>query len=186
MNTTIIPNRTLFILKPTKKLSLWLLNASKKILPKFLQTSDKKILIIWLILLLIASIVFSLLIYFLYSQQRKKGNYQINSSPQHRFVRFDRNSQEYRTIFNLKFNCKNHKCLCQYRRNTHSSLYLTKSKSIVLSNLELNSTIQPLLIQPTELRYAKIKRISSTKDLDNPNYLTGQFRTIVKLKSLPN
>jgi hypothetical protein len=65
-------------------------------------------------------------------------------------------------------------------------MYLTKSKSVILSNLELNdNNIRPLLIQPTELRYAKIKRISSTKQLNN-DYLAGQFRTIVKLKSLPN
>jgi hypothetical protein len=83
---------------------------------------------------------------------------------------------------NLKFHCKNHKCLCQYRRNTHSTMCLTKSKS----NLQLNRTIQPLLIQPTELRYAKIKRISSTTKQFDHDYLAGQFRTIVKLKSLPN
>ncbi|CAF3965948.1 unnamed protein product, partial [Rotaria sp. Silwood1] len=94
----------------------------------------------------------------------------------------------HRTIFNLKFNCKNHKCLCQYRRRTHSTMHLaqsTKSKSIILSNIETNNHIQSSLIKPTELRYAKIKHISSIKDLDN-DYLTGQFRTTVKLKSLPN
>ena len=69
-------------------------------------------------------------------------------------------------------------------------MYLTKSsssKSIVLSNIQpLNNSnsIRPLLIKPTELRYAKIKRISSTKQL-NSDYLAGQFRTIVKFKSLP-
>jgi hypothetical protein len=67
-------------------------------------------------------------------------------------------------------------------------MYLTKStssKSIVLSNIQpINNSIRPLLIKPTELRYAKIKRISSTKQINN-DYLTGQFRTIVKVKTLP-
>jgi hypothetical protein len=187
MNTT-TTNRTLFILKPKKTLSpffLWLLNISKNILPKYFRTSDTKVLIIWLILLTLAFFIFAFLIYFIYYQHKKRGNYRVNSSS-HKFIRFDKNSHNHRTIFNLKLNCKNHKCLCQYRRNAHSTMYLTKSKSVILSNLELNdNNIRPLLIQPTELRYAKIKRISSTKQLNN-DYLAGQFRTIVKLKSLPN
>jgi len=185
MNTT--TNRTLFIVKPVKTLSpffLWLLNTSKNILPKSIRTSEKQVLIIWLILLTLAILSFSFLICFIYKQHKKRGNYQVNSSS-HRFVRFDKNSPDHRTIFNIKFNCKNHKCLCQYRRHAHSTMYLTKSNSVILSNLELNKSIRPLLIQPTELRYAKIKRISSTKELNN-NYLAGQFRTIVKLKPLPN
>jgi len=75
----------------------------------------------------------------------------------------------------MKLTCKNHKCLCRCRRNDDLSMDSIKS----------NNNIRPLLIQPTELRYAKIKRISSTKELDH-DYSTGQFRTIIKLKSLPN
>ncbi len=185
MNTT-TTNRSVFIVEPVKKLSpffLWFLNTSKILLPKYFQNSEKKILIIWLILLILALLLLVFLIYFIHRQQRKKGNYQVNSS-HHQFIRFDKNSHDHHTIFNLKFNCKNHKCLCQYRRNAHSTMYLNKSKSVILSNLELNNP-RPLFIQPAELRYAKIKRISSTKDLDH-QYLAGQFRTIVKFKSLPN
>jgi len=185
--TTTTTSRTLFIVKPAKNVSpsfLWLLNTSKNILPKYFRTSDKQVLIIWLILLILAFFIFSFLIYFIYRQHKKKGYYQVNSSS-HQFMNFDKNLHDQRTIFNLKFNCKNHKCLCQYRRNAHTEMYLTKSNPVMLSNLELENNIRPLLIQPTELRYAKIKRISSIKQSNN-DYLAGQFRTIVKLKTLPN
>ncbi|CAF1226080.1 unnamed protein product [Rotaria sp. Silwood1] len=185
-------NRTLIIIKSERKLPeifRWLLNLSKNILPKSFRTSNKKILIIWLILLTIVLLILSFLIYIIYRQHKKnKDNYNINTYSQ-KFLHYDKNnSPNHRTIFNLKFNCKNHKCLCQYRRRTHSTMHLaqsTKSKSIILSNIETNNHIQSSLIKPTELRYAKIKHISSIKDLDN-DYLTGQFRTTVKLKSLPN
>ncbi|CAF3110468.1 unnamed protein product [Rotaria sp. Silwood2] len=190
LSMNITTNRTIIIVQSEKKLPeffRWLLNTSKNILPKYFRTSDKQVLIVWLILLAIVFLILSFLIYFIYRQRQKSDNIQINSFSQ-RLIRYDKNSLGHRTIFNLKFNCKNHKCLCQYRRRAHSTMYLSKSttsKSITLSNIESNDNIQPLLIKPTELRYAKIKRISSIKELNN-DYLTGQFRTTVKLKSLPN
>lgn len=194
---TIIPltfhssmNRTLIITQPTtQRLSPffhWLLNTSRILLPKSWKNSDKQVLIIWLILLICASSIFSVLFYYIYYQHRKKRNYQISNDSSRRrypFVRFDRNSDDDHTIFNLKFHCQNHRCLCQYRHKTHSTMYLSKSDSVVLSNLDLNQ--QPFLVQPTEFRYAKIKRISSSKDYEH-EYLAGQFRTIVKLKHIPN
>ncbi|CAF4958342.1 unnamed protein product, partial [Rotaria magnacalcarata] len=79
---------------------------------------------------------------------------------------------------------KNHKCLCQYRRRAHSSLSLTNSTSTNLLG-KPTSFIQPASAIPDQLRYAKIKQIPSTKRLDK-DYLAGEFRTIVTLKSLPN
>ncbi|CAF1075830.1 unnamed protein product [Rotaria sordida] len=190
LSMNITTNRTFIIVKSERKLPeffLWLLNISKNILPKYFRTSDKLVLIVWLILLTIVLLILSFLIYFIYRQRQKFSNFQINSFSQ-QLIRYDKNSHKHRTIFNLKFNCKNHKCLCQYRRRAHSTMYLAKSttsKSIILSNIESNNSIRPLLIKPTELRYAKIKRISSIKEL-NDDYLAGQFRTTVKLKSLPN
>jgi hypothetical protein len=157
---------------------LWLFNTSKNILPKYFQKSDKRVLIVWLILLTIAFIVLIFLIYYIH-HHKTFDNYQLNKSRS--FIRFDRNHHNPRTLFNIKLTCKNHKCLCQYRRRAHSKLYLTQSNLIEKQSL----CIQPLFIEPNELRYAKIKRISSTKNFDN-DYLTGEFRTIVKSKSLPN
>jgi len=155
---------------------LWLFNTSKNILPKYFRKSDKHVLIVWLILLTIAFIIFLFLIYFIHHHK--------TSNKSRSFIRFDTYPPNRRTLLNVKFTCKNHKCLCQYRRRAHSTLYLTKSISSNL--LEKQSLcIQPSFIEPNQLRYAKIKRISSTKNFDN-DYLTGEFRTIVKLKSLPN
>ena len=188
-NSSMNPNQPAFVItQPRQRLSPffhWLLNTSRILLPKSWQNSDKQVLIIWLILLLCASSIFSVLIYYIYYQYRKKRNYQVNhsSARHHPFVRFDRNSDDDQTIFNLKFHCHNHRCLCQYRQKTHSTMLLSKSNSIVLSNLDLRH--QPLLIQPTEFRYAKIKRISSSKN-DEHEYLAGHFRTIVKFKHVPN
>jgi hypothetical protein len=138
-----------------------------------MRNSEKHILIVWLILLTIALLIFIYLIYWIHHQN--KSTDQTRS-----FIRFDRNLSDHRTLFNVKLTCKNHKCLCQYRRRAHSTLYLTKSIS---SNLQEKQSlcIQPSLIEGNQLRYAKIKRISTAND-----YLTGEFRTIVKLKSLPN
>jgi hypothetical protein len=175
--TTTTTNQILTIQKSSTKLPpffRWILNASKKILPKYFRTSDKQVLIVWLILLTIAIFIFSFLIYFIYYQRQKQASYQINSFS-NQFIRFDKNPADTRTIFNMKLTCKNHKCSCRCRQNDDLSMDSIKS----------NSNIRPLLIQPTELRYAKIKRISSTKELDH-DYSTGQFRTIIKLKSLPN
>ncbi|CAF0905298.1 unnamed protein product [Adineta steineri] len=169
-------NQTLVLIKPSKKLPsvlLWIFNTSKKLLPTYFRTSDKQVLIIWLILLTIAFLIFSILIYFIYYRRHKRINYELHSFS-NRFIHFHTKSTDPRTIFNMKINCKNHKCLCQYRRRDNDSLIYST-----------NSNRQPLLIQPTQLRYAKIKRISSTQESDN-EYLTGHFRTTVKLKSLPN
>jgi hypothetical protein len=159
---------------------LWIFKTSKNILPKYFQKSDKHVLIIWLILLTIAFMILIFLLYFIH-------HHKINDDDNHQsrsFIRFDKNLHNHRTLFNIKFTCKNHKCLCQYRRRDHSRLYLTKSIS---SNLHEKQSlyIQPSFIEPSQLRYAKIKRISSTNKFNN-DYLTGDFRTIVKLKSLPN
>lgn len=176
-NTPMVTNQTTSNLSPFFR---WVLNISQILLPKSLRKSDKQVLIIWVILLLSALGIFLGLLGYIYTQHRKKRNYQIKSSDSHPFIR---NFDDDQTIFNLKLNCQNHKCLCQYRQKTPSTMRLTKSRSIVLSNLNLND--QPLLIKPTEYRYAKIKRISSSKDCEH-HYLTGHFRTIVKLKNLPD
>jgi hypothetical protein len=171
MNST--TNRTLIFIKSEEKLPpllLWFYNTSKNILPKYFQTSNKHVLIIWLILVILAFLILSFLIYLIYCQRQSKSK-----SISHRFLRFDKKRHEPRTALNVKFNCKNHKCLCQYRRHAHSTMYLTKS----------TNNLRPLLIEPSELRYARIKRISSMKTFDK-DYLTGQFRTIVKLKPLPD
>jgi hypothetical protein len=154
------------------RLFRWILKIGKNVLPKSMRNSEKHVLIVWLILLTIAFIILIYLIYWIH--QAKTNDL---SRP---FIRFDQNLSDHRTLFNVKLTCKNHKCLCQYRRRAHSTLYLTKSIS---SNLQENQSlcIQPSFIEGNQLRYAKIKRISSTND-----YLTGEFRTIVKLKSLPN
>ncbi|UJR31411.1 hypothetical protein I4U23_018904 [Adineta vaga] len=170
----------------TTKLSpifLWILNTSRNILPKTFRTSDKRILIVWLILLSIAFIIFVFLIYFLY-HNRTLDRYYLKKP--YSFTRFDKDSpsHQHRTLFNANCTCKNHKCLCQYRRRVHSTLQLSKSKSSNLLNKDIYS-IRPLLIEPNELRYAKIKRISSTKELTN-DCSTGEFRTVVKMKSLPS
>ena len=183
MTTT---SRTLFVLESSNKFSSFLisiLNTSKNLLPKVLRTSDKQILLIWLVLLIFAFMLLTFLIGFIYFQRRKARAQRSPSISQ--LVDSSETSPDYQTVFNLKFHCRNHKCLCQYRRHAHSSLYLTKNRSVVLSNLDLNTTAQPLLIEPIELRYAKIKRLSSIQDFPSANFLTGQFRTIVKLKSLP-
>ncbi|CAF3965965.1 unnamed protein product, partial [Rotaria sp. Silwood1] len=79
-------NRTLIIIKSERKLPeifRWLLNLSKNILPKSFRTSNKKILIIWLILLTIVLLILSFLIYIIYRQHKKnKDNYNINSYSQ--------------------------------------------------------------------------------------------------------
>jgi hypothetical protein len=159
----------------------WLLNTSKNILPKYFRKSDKRVLIVWLILLTIALIILLLLLCFIYHDKTNK-QYHLNKSRS--FIRFDRNLHDHRTLFNLKLTCQNHKCLCQYRRRAHSTLYLTKSISSSLHE-EQSLSLQPSFIEPNQLRYAKIKRISSTKNFED-DYLTGEFRTIIKLKSLPN
>lgn len=182
-NTSMHTNQSTVIPPKLSPFFRWLLNTSKILLPQSLQKSDKQVLIIWLILLVSALVIFSGLVYYIYDQHRKKRNYQVNSSDEHPFIRFDRNLEDDHSIFNLKLNCRNHKCLCQYRQKTPSTMRLTKSRSIVLSNFNLND--QPLLVQPSEFRYAKIKRISSSKDHEH-HYLTGHFRTIVKLKNLPD
>ncbi|CAF0983369.1 unnamed protein product [Adineta ricciae] len=172
MNVT----RSYFIVKPSTKftsLLRWLLNSSRRILPFYLQTSDKRILIIWLTILTSTFVFIALLIYFIYYRRLKNPDYEVHSFS-NQFIRLDGKPDTPRTIFNMKINCKNHKCLCQYRRNEHSLIYS--------SNSATNLSIRPLLIQPAELRYAKIKRISSSKDLGLDDS-TGHFRTIVKLKN---
>jgi hypothetical protein len=169
------------ILPQKMKLSpffLWIFNTGKNILPRSFQKSDKHVLISWLVLLTIAFWIFLFLLYFIYHH---KTNDKRQLSTSRSFIRFDKiPPHDHRTLFNVKLNCKNHKCLCQYRRCAHST------KSISSDLLRKQSVyIQPSLIEPNQWRYAKIKRISSTKKLDE-DFLTGQFRTIVKLKSLPN
>lgn len=163
--------------EPSEKLPnifLWLLNTGRNILPKFIRTSDKQVLVVWLILLIIVFIILSFLLYLTYRQRKYNESYEINSI-------------DAPSLIHLKCTCKAHKCLCQYNGRTNSTLCLTKdnqlSKSVILSNMETNETIvQPLLIEPMELRYAKIKRISSAKDIEQ-NYLAGQFRTTVTVKT---
>jgi len=178
-------NATILLITPSSQLSpffLWLLNASKNILPKYFQSSDKHILIVWLILLTIAFFIFIFLIYFIH-HHKTIDKYQSKKS--HSFIRFDTNPRHHRTLFNVKFTCKDHKCLCQYRRRrAHSILHLTKSTSTNLLDKQTHS-IRPSFIEPSQLRYAKIKRILSTKEMTK-DYSTGEFRTIIKLKSLPN
>ncbi|CAF2083887.1 unnamed protein product [Rotaria magnacalcarata] len=181
-------NPTIIIVKAERQLPdilLWLLNASKNVLPKHIRTSDKQVLIAWLILLNIVLFILSILLYFVYRQRQKTSSYQINSYSR----RFDDDSLRNSPVINLKCACKTHKCLCQYRRHTNSTMYLAEiksSKSIIVSNLDsINTNIRPLLIKPIELRHAKVKRISSIKQFDR-DYLAGQFRTTVKLKPLPN
>jgi hypothetical protein len=183
-NVTRIPSTTTVIITSSKlsPFFLWLFNTSKNILPKYFQSSDKHVLIIWLILLTIAFSIFLFLIYFIHHYHRSIDKHQLKKSRS--FIRFDTNLHDHRTLFNVKLTCKNHRCLCQYRRRAHSTLYLTKSTSSNLHEKQSYST-KPSFIQPSQLRYAKIKRISSAKQSEN-DYLTGEFRTIVKLKSLPN
>ena len=189
MNTT---RRQEIILKSENKLAkvfLWLFNQSKKFLSKHIRTSNNHILAVGLIILTLVFIILLLIICLNCYQRRKlKYKHRMNSLS-HRFHHTtNTNSTNHRAILDLQFNCQNHKCLCQYSRRAHSTLNLTKStsiKSITMSNMESRNDTRPLLIKPTELRYAKIKQLSSTKDL-NHNYLPGQFRTIVRLKSLPD
>ncbi|CAF1495690.1 unnamed protein product [Rotaria sp. Silwood1] len=165
-NSTLITS-TIINITSSNKLSpifLWLFNTSKNILPKYFQTSNKHILIIWLILVIIALFIFIFLIYFIYNHKKKPYNYQ--------------------TSLNVKFTCQNHKCQSLYNRRAHSKLYLTKSTSLNLLDKQINF-IRPSYITSNQLRYAKIKQIPSLKNINN-NYLTGEFRTIVKLKTLPN
>ncbi|CAF0926315.1 unnamed protein product [Adineta ricciae] len=157
---------------------LWLLNASKNILPKSFRTSDKQILVVWLILLCIAFGIFIFLIYFIY-RHRTLDKYYLRKS--YSLIRLDSDSSptlpQHRTLFNANCACKNHKCLCQYRRRVHS-----KSSSLLKKQIY---SMQPLFIEPSELRYAKVKRISSAKETIN-DYSTGEFRTVIKMKSLPS
>ncbi|CAF2019899.1 unnamed protein product [Rotaria magnacalcarata] len=184
LHTTSTRKPIIIVTESSNKLSpfvLWLFNTSKNILPKSFQKSDKQILIVWLILLIAAFIMFLFLIYFIYSHKA------INTHPSKKsrsLFRFDKNPHNHRTLLNVKFTCKNHKCLCQYRRRAHSSLSLTNSTSTNLLG-KPTSFIQPASAIPDQLRYAKIKQIPSTKRLDK-DYLAGEFRTIVTLKSLPN
>ncbi|CAF1082464.1 unnamed protein product [Adineta steineri] len=182
---TTIKTTTTSVTRPlANKLSpffLWLLNTSKNILPKYFRTSDKHILIVWLILVTIALIIFIFLIYFIH-QHKTIDHYHYTKS--YSLIPFDKNSPHHRTLFNVKFTCKNHKCLCQYNRRARSTLNLTKSKSSTLLNKQIYS-IHPSFIEPSQLRYAKIKRILSTKEMNN-DCSTGEFRTIIKLKSLPS
>ena len=142
-----------------------ILKFSKIFLPKIIQQSEKYVLITWLILLACALII---LIYLIYSLQQLPTHSRSSSSSRP-FLRFDRNIHDHRTLFNVKLTCQNHKCLCQYRRRrAHSSFYLTPTK---------------IPIEPNQLRYAKIKRLSSTKIHDEP---IGQFRTRIQFQSLPN
>ncbi|CAF1060881.1 unnamed protein product [Rotaria sordida] len=182
-NSTLLTSTIINIIS-SNKLSpffLWLFNTSKNILPKYFQTSNKHVLIVWLILLIIAFIIFIFLIYLIYYH---KKIYRQQSEKSHSFIHFDTNAYNYQTLFDVKFTCQNHKCLCQYHRRAHSTLYLTKSTSFDLLDKQTNS-IQSPCMKSNQLRYAKIKQIPSLKKFDN-DYLTGEFRTIVKLKTLPN
>ncbi|CAF0993891.1 unnamed protein product [Rotaria sordida] len=182
-NSTLLTSTIINIIS-SNKLSpffLWLFNTSKNILPKYFQTSNKHVLIVWLILLIIAFIIFIFLIYLIYYH---KKIYRQQSEKSHSFIHFDTNAYNYQTLFDVKFTCQNHKCLCQYHRRAHSTLYLTKSTSFDLLDKQTNF-IQSPCMKSNQLRYAKIKQIPSLKKFDN-DYLTGEFRTIVKLKTLPN
>ena len=53
------------------------------------------------------------------------------------------------------------------------------------SNSMIHYPVQPRFIEPHRLRYARIKQLSSRKKFDH-EFFTGQFRTIVKFKSLPD
>ncbi|CAF3603418.1 unnamed protein product [Rotaria socialis] len=181
-------NPTFIIVKAERQLPdifLWLLNASKNVLPEHIRTSDKQVLIVWLILLTIVLFILSILLYFVYRQRQKAASYQINSH----FHRCDDDSLRHPPLINLKCACKTHKCLCQYHRHIDSTMCLAEiksSKSVIVSNPDsINTNTRPLLIKPSELCHAKIKRISPIKQFDK-DYLAGQFRTTVRLKSLPN
>ena len=154
-----------------------ILTISRSILPRSLRRSDRNVLIVWLILLAIACAILISLLYWFY---HNKTNAHTHSS-----IDFDRNlADHHRTLLNVKLTCQNHKCLCQYRRRAHSTLYLTRTKSSTPSERQ-SLFIQPSFIEGNQLRYAKIKRISSSKSTDN-EYSTGEFRTTIKMKTLPN
>lgn len=159
--------------RPLPKFFHGILNFSRSILPRSLRRSDRNVLIVWLILLALAC---SILISLLYWISHDKTN--LHS---HSLIRFDRNLADHRTLLNVKLTCQNHKCLCQYRRRAHSTLYLTRSNPSERQSL----CVQPSFIEGNQLRYAKIKRISSSKSPDD-EYSTGEFRTIVKMRALPN
>ena len=53
------------------------------------------------------------------------------------------------------------------------------------SNSLIHYPVQPLFIEPHRLRYARIKQLSSRNKFDH-EFFTGQFRTVVKFKSLPD
>ena len=158
----------------------WLFNTSKNILPKSIQISNRKVLIFWLILLTCVFWILLLLICYIYRQCQTTKTHQVNH--------LNKNFPDHQTVFDLKINCRNHKCLCQYN---HSTMHLTNStslNSIVMSNIEFNKNkyhVRSLLNKSIKSRYAKIKRVASANEF-NYNYLPGQFRTIIKLKSLPN
>ena len=163
LNSTYEPSTTTLTITTSSKLSpffLWLLNASKSILPKYFQSSNKHVLIAWLILLLIALFIFIFLIYFTY---RRKTVYEHKRSYSTIHLNTNHHSH-HRTLFDTRFTCKDHKCLCQHRRCYRST------KSEILNLLEKQSNfVQPSFIEPYQLRYAKIKRISPTKKSDNNN-----------------
>jgi hypothetical protein len=149
----------------------WLFNISKIILPRKIRHSPRHVLIVWLILLTLATISFLCLIYYIYQQRHR-----IYHGPDHR------------TLLHFKFNCKNHKCLCHYGRRAHSKSQWTKDlASSKLHEQQRSPSMhrRPTLIEPSQLRYASIKRISSTKQVEQERFI-GQFRTLVKLKSLPS
>lgn len=151
---------------------LWLFQMSKTILPRSFQNSNKHILIVWLALLTLALLIFMFLIYYLYHRRANKSSLELETDP-----------LDHRTLFHVKFNCKNHKCLCQYRRRAHSTMHLTSSTSSTLCE-KPSTCVRPSFIEPSQLRYAKIKRISSVQPSDQ-DYPVGEFRTLVKFQSLP-